>query len=130
MATQEITEAPCVFCSIIAGTAPATVVARWDDAIAILPLSPVVEGGHILIIPRTHVPDMGTDPAVSAATMARAAELAAGLPAANVITSKGAAATQTVAHLHLHVVTRQFEDRLCLPWTPQLAEAHLAARAA
>ncbi|MEU0529210.1 HIT domain-containing protein [Amycolatopsis tolypomycina] len=71
------------------------------------------------MIPRRHVADVGDDPAVSAATMAAAAKLAAELPACNVITSKGAVATQTQFHLHLHVVPRRDDDNLPPPWTPQ-----------
>jgi hypothetical protein len=68
------------------------------------------------------VADAGTDPAVSASVMAAAADLAAGLPAANIITSRGTAATQTVYHLHLHVVPRNAGDGLALPWTGQHPE--------
>ncbi|MFC9478873.1 HIT family protein [Streptomyces griseus] len=110
--------ASCVFCGIVAGLAPADVVREWDDVIAIRPIDPVTPG-HVLVIPHTHVADVGERPLVSARTMACAAELAAVLPAANVITSKGRAATQTVAHLHLHVVPRTAGDTLPLPWTPQ-----------
>ncbi|WP_078890892.1 HIT family protein [Streptomyces sp. NRRL B-1381] len=109
--------AACVFCRIVAGHAPADVVREWGDVIAIRPLNPVTPG-HVLVIPHTHVADVGELPGVSARTMACAAELAAGLPAVNVITSKGAAATQTVAHLHLHIVPRTAGDALPLPWTP------------
>jgi len=110
--------AVCVFCAIVAGLAPADIVREWDDVIAIRPLNPVTPG-HVLVIPHTHVADVGERPLISARTMACAAELAAALPAANVITSKGSAATQTVAHLHLHVVPRTTGDALPLPWTPQ-----------
>ncbi|MFD5588776.1 HIT family protein [Streptomyces sp. NPDC127063] len=108
----------CVFCEIVAGTAPATIVREWPDAMAIVPLGPVTPG-HVLVIPRQHVANVGEDPAVSGAAAARAAELAAELPAANVITSMGSAATQTVFHLHWHVVPRAEGDGLPLPWTPQ-----------
>ncbi|MEU6498581.1 HIT domain-containing protein [Streptomyces californicus] len=111
-------DAACVFCRIVAGRAPADVVREWGDVIAIRPLHPVTPG-HVLVIPHTHVPDVGELPGVSARTMACAAELAAELPAANVITSKGHAATQTVAHLHLHIVPRTAGDDLPLPWTSQ-----------
>ncbi|GAA2876066.1 HIT family protein [Streptomyces mexicanus] len=110
--------ASCVFCAIVAGQAPATVVRDWGDVIAIVPLNPVTSG-HVLVIPAAHVADVGEDPAVSARAMACAAELAGMLPAANVITSKGTAATQTVFHLHVHVVPRTEGDALPLPWTPQ-----------
>lgn len=107
-----------MFCAIVHGEAPATVIRKWNDAIAISPRRPVVPG-HVLVIPYEHVVDVGESPEVSARTMVRAAELAAALPAANVITSRGADATQTVLHLHLHVVPRQAGDGLALPWTPR-----------
>ncbi|SIO84636.1 HIT family protein [Nocardiopsis sp. JB363] len=117
----------CVFCRIADGTAPATVVRQWPDALAIRPRSGGVNDGHLMVIPRTHVQDAGVDAAVTAATMARAAELMAQLPTANLITSKGAAATQSVFHLHVHVVPRAAGDDLPLPWTPQ-HEARAAAK--
>lgn len=115
-------KAGCVFCAIVAGQAPATVVREWEDAIAIKPRSGGVTEGHLLVIPRTHVADVGIDPAVSAATMARAAELTAELPAANVITSRGVEATQSVFHLHVHVVPRAPGDGLPLPWATHHAD--------
>lgn len=108
----------CVFCAIVSQRSPATVIYEWPDAVAIVPLNPVTEG-HVLVIPRSHVDDAGVDPVVTASVMARAAELVTALPDANIITSKGAAATQTVFHLHVHVVPRRDGDELPLPWTPQ-----------
>ena len=115
------TVASCAFCAIAAGRAPATVVREWPDALAILPRRGGVTEGHVLVLPRVHAADAGTDPAVTAAVMSRAAELMAELPAANLITSKGAPATQTVFHLHVHVVPRYPGDGLPLPWTPHPA---------
>lgn len=108
----------CVFCDIITGTGPATIVAEWPDAIAFVPLGPVV-AGHTLVVPREHVANAIEKPSVTAATMARAAEYAARHDALNLITSVGAAATQTVYHLHVHVVPRVEGDHLALPWTNQ-----------
>ena len=104
----------CVFCDIAQGKAPATVVREWDDAIAIVPLGPVVDG-HVLVIPRRHVADAATDPDITAATMRRAAEI---VPwPADIITSLGAAAMSgSVFHLHLHIVPRAEDDGLALPW--------------
>lgn len=106
---------PCPFCEIIAGRAPAQIVEEWPEAIAILPLNPVVEG-HVLVIPREHVADFVAYPKVSAATMQCAAELVAGLGSYNLITSKGRSATQSVPHLHLHLIPRAENDGLALPW--------------
>ncbi|MYR93075.1 HIT domain-containing protein [Streptomyces sp. SID4937] len=107
----------CPFCEINLGRAPATFVHEWSDAIAIVPLDPVVEG-HTLVISKTHVTDFVTDPAVSASVMKRAAELAGDFPAGamNLITSRGRAATQSVFHLHVHLVPRAENDGLALPW--------------
>ncbi|MFD0269593.1 HIT family protein [Streptomyces sp. NPDC127106] len=111
----------CIFCSIAAGQAPAVIVREWLDALAIRPRTGGVTDGHVMVLPRVHVADAGTDPEVTASVMRRAAELMAELPAANLITSKGTEATQSVFHLHVHVVPRQEGDNLPLPWTPQHA---------
>ncbi|MGW4805835.1 HIT family protein [Kitasatospora sp. NPDC004272] len=111
----------CPFCALADGTTPAQLVRAWPDAIAIRPRSGGVNDGHLLVIPREHVADAGTDPDVTATVMRRAAELLAEHPAANLITSKGADATQTVFHLHVHLVPRRADDGLPLPWTPQHA---------
>ncbi|MEU0937666.1 HIT domain-containing protein [Embleya sp. NPDC005971] len=108
----------CVFCEIASGAAPATFIREWRDAFAIVPLDPVAPG-HVLVIPREHVADIAEDQFVSGATMQRAAELADEVGDCNVITSRGRAATQTVFHLHLHVVPRTAGDGLTLPWTGQ-----------
>lgn len=118
MPGEETREVPdCAFCAVVAGQAPVVVVRTWDDAVAIVPRHGGVTEGHVLILPRAHVPDAGADPGVTAAVMRRAAELMAELPAANLITSKGAAATQTVFHLHVHIVPRTPGDGLPLPWS-------------
>lgn len=113
----------CVFCDIIAGTSPATIVREWDDAIAILPRKDKrgrrgCTEGHILVIPRRHVWDFTENEDVTAAVMRRAARLARELGGQwNLITSAGEDATQTVFHLHVHLVPRRPKDRLKLPWT-------------
>ncbi|MFD9405927.1 HIT family protein [Streptomyces sp. NPDC059989] len=89
----------CAFCSIAVGNAPAAVVREWDDAIAIRPSPGGVHPEHVLVLPRVHVQDAGEDPEVTAIVMRRAAELMAEHSAANIITSKGAEATQTVFQL-------------------------------
>lgn len=105
----------CVFCKIVAGEAPAKMVREWDNAIAFTPLNPV-NPGHILVIPRCHVDDATVDPDVTANTMYRAAELAGESDSANILTSIGKPATQSIFHLHIHVVPREAGDQLMLPW--------------
>lgn len=108
-------EEACIFCRIVDGRAPATIIREWDDAIAFRPLNPVTPG-HVLVVPRVHARDAGENAQSTGAAAARAAELIVVLPDANLITSKGTAATQTVWHTHLHVVPRDSHDGLSLPW--------------
>lgn len=103
----------CVFCRIVSGDAPATVAHRWDDAIAIVPLGPVVDG-HLLVIPVVHVRDALERPEVTAAAVSRAAEIAP--RPCNLIANVGREATQSVWHLHWHIVPRRANDGLALPW--------------
>lgn len=95
-------------------------------AVAFEPLNPVTEG-HLLVVPREHVSDAGSAPIAAGRTMEFAAMIAGPLefadyPAYNLITSAGSAATQTVRHLHLHIVPRRPDDGLALPWTGQQRE--------
>ena len=106
----------CPFCEIVAGHAPATVIREWPNALAIVPLNPVVDG-HVLVIPKVHIRDFTADPIAAADTMCRAAQLGRELKRPmNLITSKGREATQSVFHLHLHLVPRAENDGLALPW--------------
>lgn len=83
------------------------------------PLNPVVPG-HRLVVPKVHVRDAVADPWVAAAAMDVAARLIRDHhESANIITSIGAAATQSVFHLYVHVVPRIEGDGLHLPWTGQ-----------
>jgi histidine triad (HIT) family protein len=120
---MNIPDPDCVFCAIVAGLAPATILRQWEHGIAIVPLNPVTTG-HTLIIPRIHVQDA----CESALTTMRVFELAAyyakwqGAPGYNIITSIGEVATQTVMHLHVNVVPRREGDALALPWSKNANE--------
>lgn len=107
----------CVFCKIIAGDAPARIVESWSDAIAFVPLVPVTPG-HVLVVPREHVADALARPFVTALTFSLATQyaVARGMTSVNLLTSAGVAATQSVFHLHVHVVPRSADDGLMLPW--------------
>lgn len=81
------------------------------------PLNPVTPG-HVLVAPVAHVTNAAESPLLAAAAMYVAAEWAARHASANILTSIGVPATQTVRHLHLHVVPRELGDGLKLPWSP------------
>lgn len=115
--------AACPFCNIINGYAEATVLHNGFTSLGIVPLNPVTDG-HVLFIPRTHVADAYEAPSVTAATMRDAAAWATSVGgsryySANLITSVGRTASQSVRHLHIHIVPRADGDGLPLPWTPQ-----------
>lgn len=117
----EYTRPDCVFCQIIANDEQAH---DLDYTVVINPPDPVADG-HVLIVPRLHVVDALDDHMVTAQTMCEAVEyvkfeLPYSLDAVNFITSVGEHATQTVYHLHIHVVPRRLDDGLALPWTGQV----------
>lgn len=120
----------CAFCAIVAGIEPANFVEHWPDAVAFTPLDPVNEG-HTLVVPKQHVDNAVQDPEVTGVTMQRAAALATRWPSSNILTSVGAPATQSVFHLHIHVVPREPGDQLMLPWgtTGDPHEPHWCAKA-
>jgi histidine triad (HIT) family protein len=119
-----MTTSDCAFCDIATDRAPARMVDEWPDTLAFLPSGGGVTSGHTLVVPRGHVNNAVVDPVVSATTMARTAQLAGRMiadgqmPGANIITSIGRVATQSVFHLHVHIVPRHEGDGLHLPWTP------------
>ena len=109
----------CPFCEIAAHEAPADFVFEDDWVMAIRPIKPVAPG-HLLVIPKAHVRDAGEVPVLTGKIFEIAAKIAAagkGIEDYNLITSKGLAATQSVLHLHIHVVPRKPDDGLALPWT-------------
>src|SRR5688500_7933160 len=113
----------CPFCAIARGDDESVeVVAEGQTWVAFFPLSPATPG-HTLVIPRQHVADLwDAEPALGADLMGavigvgRATRQALTPEGMNLITSSGAAAEQTVYHLHLHVVPRWLDDRIGEIW--------------
>lgn len=107
---------PCPFCEIVADRAPARIVRRWPDALALHPLNPVTTG-HLLVIPVRHVATAACDPQLSGRVASYAAALVAEARwQANLIANVGPEASATVPHLHWHIVPRRRGDGLALPW--------------
>jgi histidine triad (HIT) family protein len=114
----------CLFCKIVAGEIPATIVAEDERTIAFMDINPATRG-HALVIPRTHARDVHEiDPEDLKAVAAVAQQLAAkarqrlGADGVTLLNSNGAAAWQTVFHFHMHVIPRYDGDPLRLPWVP------------
>ncbi len=114
----------CLFCKIVAGEIPATVLAEDERAIAFMDLNPATRG-HALVIPREHAADVHViDPedlqavVVLAQRVAKLARAKLGADGVNLLNSNGPAAWQTVFHFHMHVIPRYEGDPLRLPWVP------------
>ncbi|MGB7364289.1 MAG: HIT family protein [Rhodococcus sp. (in: high G+C Gram-positive bacteria)] len=109
----------CVFCDIVAGRAPATVVYETDSVLAFLDIRPVTRG-HTLVVPKVHSSGLASlDPGVGGKVFAAGQTLAAAMrrstlaaDGVNLAMNDGRAAFQTVFHTHLHVVPRHHGDRI------------------
>jgi histidine triad (HIT) family protein len=99
----------CIFCRIVAGSIPATLVGANAQAIAFRDLHPQAPT-HILVIPRTHVTSLADplpdDALAGVLSLVREVAAAEGLVAGGyrVVTNIGADGGQTVPHLHFHVL--------------------------
>lgn len=116
----------CPFCEIVDRADPdAREVYRDERAMAFFPTDPAVLG-HTLVIPRQHVPDLWSLDEVTAKHLsvvtlriAHAVRDALHPDGLNIIQSNGSAASQTVAHVHVHVVPRWDGDRIGRIWPPE-----------
>ena len=106
----------CLFCAIAAGETPAATVIEDDDFVAFLDHRPVFKG-HVLLVPRQHVvtlPDLPAalrDPFL-AHGQRLATAVVEGLDAQGSFVAINNTVSQSVAHLHLHVVPRTKGDGL------------------
>lgn len=124
-----VNPAACPFCAIITGgDASARLVYRSQEVTAFFPLEPATRG-HTLVVPNRHVADLtdltateGRDLGEALLKTARAIRSALAPDGLNVIQSTGAAATQTVPHVHFHLVPRWPGDRMTLHWPTGAAE--------
>jgi histidine triad (HIT) family protein len=123
-----------VFCAIAAGDVPASMVLRDDDVAAFLDARPVFKG-HVLIVPRAHVPTLSDMPAADLGTLftavqriARAVET--GLGADGTFVAINNKVSQSVPHLHVHVVPRKKKDGLRGFFWPRVSYADDAEREA
>ncbi len=125
MPTTPPTDPDCPFCEIAAREWDAREVFRTESVVAFFPPEPATLG-HTLLIPRAHVRDIWeVDDGLAAelgrwtVTLAGAVKRAMRPDGLNVIQSNGAAATQTVMHLHVHVVPRWEDDAVGRIWPPE-----------
>jgi len=115
-AAQRPARKPCPFCEIVAGRAAADVVAEDAETVAFLDHSPLL-AGHVLLVPRAHIKTLPeADDATLQALALRLRDLTAALPKAlgadGTFVAQNNVVSQSVAHLHFHVVPRWRGDRL------------------
>ncbi|QSR32131.1 HIT family protein [Nocardioides sp. S5] len=108
--------AACVFCRIVSGDLPGHLVLETDDLVAFLDIRPVFKG-HVLLVPREHVetlPDLpaGLRDGFLAAAQRIATAVEDGLGAQGSFVAINNTVSQSVPHLHLHVVPRTKGDGL------------------
>ena len=127
----------CLFCRIVAGEAPAAIVAEDEHTVAFLAIRPLFHG-HLLLVPRTHVvtlPDLPGELVAPLFTRAQALCRAteAAMDAKGTFVAMNNVVSQSVPHLHVHVVPRVPKDGLrgfFWPRTKYADEAEMQAVAA
>lgn len=114
--TERGSEKPCAFCAIVRGEASAHEVYRDGDVVAFLDLHPVFRG-HTLLVPVAHVSTYDELPLESATAWMRASQLvqrgverAMGSDGSLLIVNN--VISQSVPHVHLHVIPRSRGDGL------------------
>ena len=112
----------CVFCRIVAGQIPASVVHEDGETLAFMDLGQV-NPGHVLVAVKRHAQDIyALDEPQARALFAAAARVARAIRAAfspqglSVYQANGKVAGQTVFHLHMHLVPRYDGDGMSLAW--------------
>jgi histidine triad (HIT) family protein len=103
----------CVFCRIVRGVAPASIVYSDEKVMAIMDIQPV-NLGHVLIIPKTHAEQLSElDEETGAHMFKIAMRIAKAIRRSDIkcegidlFLADGGAAGQEVFHVHLHVIPR------------------------
>lgn len=112
-----MSEPDCVFCDIVAGDAPASLVAEDTTTIAFMDINPATSG-HVLVVPKSHAAQLADlDESTGARVMQMAMRCAAALRRSeircdgiNLFLADGAVAGQDVFHTHMHVLPRSSGD--------------------
>ena len=106
----------CLFCEIAAGAVPAEIVYRDDQAVAFLDHRPLFPG-HVLLVPRRHVVTLADLPADDVAPFFQTAQrmetaVERGMEADGSFVAINNLVSQSVPHLHVHIVPRRRKDGL------------------
>lgn len=108
----------CVFCAIAAGEIPSFKIYEDDEVYAFLDINPF-SAGHTLVIPKAHYAGLSEAPEeVLSTLLSRVRKIASHIKETlrcdgyNILQNNGAAAGQSVWHIHFHIVPRMNGDSL------------------
>lgn len=106
----------CLFCRIVSGEVPATIVYEDDNSLAFLDHRPLFPG-HALLVPREHVETLSDLPAKNVGSFFEAAQLLSravetAMEAEGTFVAMNNRVSQSVPHLHVHIVPRRKKDGL------------------
>ena len=106
----------CLFCRIVSGLVAAVIVYEDDESVAFLDYRPLFHG-HTLLVPRDHVETLGDLPDLLVGPFFKTAQLLsvaiqAGLGAEGTFVAMNNRVSQSVPHLHIHIVPRRKGDGL------------------
>lgn len=111
----------CIFCNIVSGEIPAWRVYENESVLAFLDIHPTTKG-HLLVISKTHVPDILQASSSDVAAVMDAIQKIAPILVSrthsegfNLMMNTGSAAGQMVFHWHTHLIPRTSNDGLT-PW--------------
>lgn len=115
----------CIFCKIISGEAPASIVYEDEICLAFMDVQPVTPG-HVLVIPRQHAIGLADLPSeIGGHLFQTGQKISTGIKKSrircegiNFFLADGAVASQTVFHVHLHVIPRFPGDGFRLVFGP------------
>jgi len=112
-----------IFCRIVAGTAACQEIYRDEATLAFMDINPANDG-HCLVIPKAHFENVFDMPpsdfgkvASTAAKVAHAVHEILQPGGINLTQANGAAAGQSVLHVHIHVLPRRAGDNLLMNWS-------------
>jgi histidine triad (HIT) family protein len=113
---RKMTNDACLFCRIVSGEVPATIVYEDDNSVAFLDHRPLFHG-HTLLVPRVHVETLGELPVSQVGPFFKTTQLLAraiepALGAEGTFVAMNNRVSQSVPHLHVHVVPRRKGDGL------------------
>jgi diadenosine tetraphosphate (Ap4A) HIT family hydrolase len=116
----------CVFCDILAGVRPSSIVFQDDVGCAFMDIQPV-NPGHVLVVPIDHAASLAELDGAVGARMFRVGQRIAGAlrnsglrcEGVNLFLADGQAAGQEVFHVHLHVIPRYAGDGFGIRFGPR-----------